>query len=325
MILTQSQIRLFLYRNIAVVSILGVLLLLIVIFGVTTEAFLTPNNFLNLLRQSAPTLIVAIAMTFVITIGGIDLSVGSMVALTSAFSAALLNANFAAVPTMLAMLGMGLLVGLINGWFSAYQGIPAFIVTLATLSVIRGGALLQTQGYSIQVTNPIFTALGQGRVGFLPIPALIALLVALLGWVGLTQLPYGQYVTGIGSNEEAVRRSGVNTRQIKLSVYLLSGIAAALAGMIVAARLASGSANAGVGFELEVITAVVLGGTNLFGGRGTIAGTILGVLTIAVIGNGLILLRLSPFFVPIVQGSILLLALWVNTRIFSRFGEARKR
>ncbi|MBD3885662.1 ABC transporter permease [Phormidium tenue FACHB-886] len=323
--LRQSQLQLFFYRNIAVISILGVLLLLIVVFGATTEAFLTPNNFLNLLRQSAPTLIVAVAMSYVITTGGIDLSVGSMVALTSALSAALLSANFPAVLTALAMLGLGLLIGLINGWFSSYQGIPAFIVTLAMLSVIRGGALLQTQGYSIQITNSFFTALGQGRIGFLPIPALIAILVALLGWVGLTQLPYGQYVTGIGSNEEAVRRSGVDTRRIKLSVYLLTGLAAALAGMIVAARLASGSANAGVGFELEVITAVVLGGTNLFGGRGTIVGTILGVLTIAVIGNGLILLRLSPFIVPIVQGSILLFALWVNTRIFSRFGEARKR
>jgi simple sugar transport system permease protein len=323
---SQDRIKVFLYRNIAVVSILSVLLLLIGVFTFTTDTFLTPNNLLNLLRQTAPTLIVAIAMTFVITIGGIDLSVGSVVALTSALSAALLSAGVPGVVTIALMLALGLLVGLVNGWFSAYQGIPAFIVTLATLSIVRGSALLQTKGYSIGIDPHLsFIGLGQGRLGFLPIPALMGVAVALLGWVGLTQIRYGQYITGIGSNEEAVRRAGVNTRRIKLSAYLLTGIASALAGMIVAARLGSGSANAGVGFELEVITAVVLGGTNLFGGRGTIVGTILGVLTIGVIGNGLILVRLSPFLVPVVQGAVLLLAIWANTRVFSRFGEVSKR
>jgi simple sugar transport system permease protein len=228
--------------------------------------------------------------------------------------------------TIPAMLLLGLAVGFVNGWFSAYQGIPAFIVTLATLSVVRGIALFQTRGYSISIDSSLyFVGLGQGCLGPIPVPVIIALLVALLGWIGLTKTKYGQYVTGIGSNEEAVRRAGVNTRLVKLSVYLLTGLAAALAGMMVAARLASGSANAAQGFELEAIAAVVLGGTNLFGGRGTIVGTVLGALTIGVIGNGLILLRVSPFLVPIVQGAILLLAIWANTRVFSRFNATGAR
>jgi simple sugar transport system permease protein len=316
----RGSLQTFLYRNVAVLSILGVLLLLILVFSVTTDAFLSSNNILNLLRQNAPTMIVAVAMTFVITSAGIDLSVGSTVALTAALSAVMLAYPLPVELTIPAMLLLGLVVGFINGWFSAYQGIPAFIVTLAMLSIVRGIALFQTRGYSISIDPALyFVGLGQGRLGPIPVPVVIALVVALLGWIGLTKTKYGQYVTGIGSNEEAVRRAGVNTRLVKLSVYMLTGLASALAGMMVAARLASGSANAAQGFELEAIAAVVLGGTNLFGGRGTIVGTVLGALTIGVIGNGLILMRVSPFLVSIVQGAILLLAIWANTRVFSRF------
>jgi simple sugar transport system permease protein len=325
-LLDRGRLRAFAYRNVPVLSILGVLLLLVVVFSFTTNAFFSTGNALNLMRQNAPTLIVAVAMTFVITSAGIDLSVGSTVALTGALSATMLAYPLPVELTIPAMLLLGLLVGFVNGWFSSYQGIPAFIVTLATLSAVRGIALFQTRGYSISIDPDLyFVDLGQGRVGPIPVPVIVALVVALLGYVLLTKTKYGQYVTGIGSNEEAVRRAGVNTRLVKLSVYLLTGLAAALAGMMVAARLASGSANAAQGFELEAIAAVVLGGTNLFGGRGTIVGTVLGALTIGVIGNGLILMQVSPFLVPIVQGAVLLLAIWANTRVFSRFNEAATR
>lgn len=151
-------------------------------------------------------------------------------------------------------------------------------------------------------------------------------MVLVVSYVLLTRMPYGQYITGIGANAEAVRRAGVNIRKHILSVYVLSGAAAAIAGIVVAARLGSGSANAAVGFELQVIAAVVLGGTNLFGGRGTIVGTVLGALTIVVIGNGLILVGLSPFYTQIVTGAILLGAIWINTRLFtaSRFRRRQK-
>lgn len=311
------------YKNVAVLSILGVLVLLVVVFSVVTDSFLTPGNILNLLRQNSPTLIVAVAMTFVITSAGIDLSVGSTVALTGAFAAAMLAYPLSVELTIPTMLLLGLAVGFVNGWFSAYQGIPAFIVTLATLTAVRGIALFQTRGYSTPIDPALyFIGMGQGQLGPIPVPVIIAAIVTVLGWVVLNKTKYGQYVTGIGSNEEAVRRAGVNTRLVKLSVYLLAGLAAALAGMMIAARLGSGSANAAQGFELEAIAAVVLGGTNLFGGRGTMLGTVLGALTIGVISNGLILMRVSPFLVPIVQGLVLLLAIWANTRVFSRFNEA---
>ncbi len=166
--------------------------------------------------------------------------------------------------------------------------------------------------------------IGRGWFLGIPLPAIIALIVAVIGYVVLTQTRYGRYVTGIGANVEAVRRAGVDVRRHILSVYVLTGVAAALAGIVIAARLGSGSSNAGVGFELEVIAAVVLGGTNLFGGRGTIVGTALGALTIAVIGNGLILAHISPFFTQIVTGLIILLAIWLNTRLFDRASRLRK-
>ena len=296
----------------------------VVLFSVTTDAFLSLDNILNILRQSAPLLIVATAMTLVITTGGIDLSVGSVLALTSALCAILIQAGLPWILVVALMLLCGGLVGGLQGFFVAYEGIPAFIVTLAGLSVIRGFALLMTGGYSIPIASTLgFVDLGRAWVLGMPLPALIAGAILGIGFVLFNETSFGRYVTGIGANAEAVRRAGVDTRRVTLLVYVLSGATAALAGIIVAARLGSGSSNAGQGFELDVIAAVVLGGTSLFGGRGTMAGTILGALTVAVIGNGLILSHLSPFLTPIVTGTIILLAIWMNVRIFR--GGGRKR
>ena len=318
-----AKLRHAAHEHAAVVSIAGFFLVVCAFFALTTDSFLTEGNLLNLLRQSAPILIVAVAMTFVITTGGIDLSVGSTLALVSALSAMALGAGVPWPLAVLAMLAVGGAIGGVNGFFAAYEGIPAFIVTLASLSAVRGVALLLTKGYSIPIAteNP-FVEIGRGWVLGMPLPALIALVAAALGFVALTQTRFGQYVTGIGANREAVLRAGVDVRRYVLSVYVLSGAAAALGGVIIAARLGSGSSNAAVGFELEVIAAVVLGGTNLFGGRGTIVGTVLGALTIAVIGNGLILAHISPYFTQIVTGAIILVAIWTNTRLFE---AARRR
>lgn len=319
-----GRARALLFKNAQVLSVLAMLLALVVAFSVATDQFLTAGNALNLLRQYAPTLIVAVAMTFVITSAGIDLSVGALAALTGALAASMVGFGQPSWLAILAMLALGLAAGAIHGWFTAYQGIPALIVTLAGLTAWRGVAQLLTQGYSISIDASTFLVwLGQGQVGPLPVPALIAVVVVILGWVVMNRTRYGQYITGIGSNEEAVRRAGVNTRLVKLSAYMLTGAAAALGGMIYAARLTSGSANAAVAFELEVIAAVVLGGTSIFGGRGTIIGAVLGALTIAVISNGLILMRVSAFAVPVVQGVVLLLAIWANTKVFARLGGGR--
>ncbi|WP_439615906.1 ABC transporter permease [Shinella sp.] len=293
-------------------------------FAVTTDAFLTAPNLLNIIRQSAPLLIVAAAMTFVITTGGIDLSVGSVLALTATLSAAALQAGIPWPLAIVLMLALGGVVGLIQGYFIAYEKIPAFIVTLAGLSVIRGFALLITGGYSIPIepTSP-FVTIGRAWVLGIPAPALIAIVVLLAAYLVFNETHFGRYVTGVGANAEATRRAGVNTRRVILWVYILSGTAAAAAGVILSARLGSGSSNAGQGFELDVIAAVVLGGTSLFGGRGSLVGTILGALTVAVLANGLILSHLSPFFTPIVTGFIILVAIWLNFRLFKGGAKGR--
>jgi simple sugar transport system permease protein len=316
----------FLRAEAPTLSIAAFFVLMVGFFAITTDAFLTSPNLLNLLRQSAPLLIVAVAMTFVITTDGIDLSVGSTVALVNALAAIALQAGLPWPLVVGLMLAVGALIGAAQGWFIAYEGIPAFIVTLAGLSIFRGIALLLTQGFSIPISpDSWFVQIGRGWFLGLPLPAIIAAVVAVIGWVALTRMRFGRYTTAIGANAEAARRSGIATRRTTQMAYVLTGTAAALAGLIIAARLGSGSSNAAVAFELEVIAAVVLGGTALMGGRGTIVGTVLGALTIAVIGNGLILAHVSPFFTQIVTGLIILAAIWLNTRIFQRLGDRSGR
>ena len=318
----------FLGEHAQVLSIAIFFLACMIFFSIGSETFFTLGNILNIVRQAAPILIVAIAMTFVIITGGIDLSVGSQVALINAVAAIVMAMGVPWPSVVIGMLVLGAFMGLVQGWFVAYQGIPAFIVTLAGLSILRGLALYLTQGYSIPIKDaPGFFALGRGEILSFPIPAIIALIIAVLGYVVITATKYGRQVVAVGSNMEAARRVGMPAKWIIASVYIISGIACAVAGLLIAARLGSGSSNAAVGFELQVIAAVVLGGTSLMGGRGTILGTVLGTLTIAVIGNGLILMHISPFFTQIVTGAIILVAIWLNTRIFTanfRFGMSRK-
>jgi len=316
-----AGITAWLQRNVLTLAVGAVLLILFVFFSFTAGSFATSGNILNILRQIAPTMITAVAMTFVITTSGIDLSVGSVVALSGSLLAIWTYGGMDPTLALILVLLMGAAVGFVNGWFTAYRGLPPFIVTLATLGIVRGVALLITQGYSTPIPGTSWvTVLGQGRILGVPVPAVIAVLAAVIGWFVFTQTPYGRYVVGLGSNYESLRRSGVNTRLVNLIVFLVSGIAASLAGVIIAARLASGSSNAGQGFELEVITAVVLGGTSLLGGRGSLLGTVLGALVLGVIANGLVLLHVSPFYVQIAQGTILMIAIFMNTRLFTRYG-----
>lgn len=290
-----------------------VLLILVVIMSVSTPTFLTIGNILNVFRQAAPTLIVAVAMTFVITSGGIDLSVGSTLALVGVLSALLLSAGISWWLVVFVMLLFGCVVGLTNGLLVTLGGLPPFIATLAALSVLRGVAQLITRGYSIPVppSSP-FIELGRGFLLGIPYPVVLVMLTLVVGHLLFNRTRFGIYVTGIGSNEEAVRRNGVDTNAVKVRVYVFSGLLTAIAGMITSARLASGSSYSGIGFELDVISAVVLGGTNLFGGDGTLLGAFLGTIILAVIGNGLILLRVSPFYEQIIKGVVLVIAIILN-------------
>ena len=290
-----------------------VLLVLVVILSLFTPTFLTTGNILNVLRQAAPTLIVAVAMTLVITSGGIDLSVGSSLALISVLAATMLSAGGSWWLVVFAMLAIGSAIGLINGLLVTLGGLPPFIATLATLSVLRGVAQIITKGYSIPVPpDSAFIEIGRGFLLGIPYPIVIAALALLIGYMLFNRTRFGIYITGIGSSEEAVRRNGVDTNRVKVNVYIFSGLLAAIAGMITSARLASGSSYSGVGFELDVISAVVLGGTNLFGGDGTLLGTFFGTTILAVIGNGLILLQVSPFYEQIIKGVILVIAIILN-------------
>ena len=308
----------FIGDNAQVLSIALFFVACIVLFSLASPNFLTVGNLMNIIRQAAPILIVAVAMTLVITTAGIDLSVGSTVALVNAVAALALATGMAWPVVVILMLVMGAAVGAAQGWFIAYQGIPAFIVTLAGLSILRGYALYLTEGYSIPITDvPGFFWLGRGTLAGIPVPALISIAVAILGFVVMLRTRYGRQVVAVGSNMEAARRVGMPALWTVASVYIVSGVACAIAGLLIAARLGSGSSNAAVGFELQVIAAVVLGGTSLMGGKASMVGTVLGTMTIAVIGNGLILVHISPFFTQIVTGTIILVAIWMNTKLFS--------
>lgn len=316
------EARRWLLRNIQILSIAGILILLMGFFAIFADAFLSPENLVNIGRQIAPTVIVAVAMTFVITTGQIDLSVGSIVAL-SASSIALIAQSQAWVVALSAALVIGIVVGSINGYFSAYQALPSFIVTLAALTAVRGIALYITQGYSTQIESPAILFLGQGQILGIYMPTWIALAVAMVGIYVFNMTRFGRYVTAVGSNEEAIRRAGVDVRRVKMIVLVMTGTAGALAGILIAARLASGSSNSGVAFELEVITAVVLGGTSLMGGRGSVLGSVFGALVLGVLANGLVLMRVDVYWVPIMQGVILLVAILANTKVLGRFARTR--
>ncbi len=320
-----SKLSDFLQTHAHVLSIAAFLVVCCVLFTSLNEVFLSTGNLLNLLRQAAPTLIVAVAMTFVITTGGIDLSVGSIVALVNASAALLLRAGWDWPLVSVAMLAFGAAIGLFQGFFVAYQKIPAFIVTLAGLSAIRGVALVLTGGFSILIPQSLFLSIGRGEFYRVPYPALLGLAVALIGYVVLNTTVYGRRVCAVGANAEAARRVGMPAQRIIASVYMWSGVASALAALVIAARLGSGSSNAAQGSELDVIAAVVLGGTSLNGGRGTIVGTIMGALTISVISNGLILAHIDAYYTQIVTGAIILIAIWLNTRLFDHIGGAVRR
>jgi simple sugar transport system permease protein len=304
----------------------AVMAVLFVLFSSTAPGFLSFGNVSNLATQIAPVVVVGVAMTFVITTGQIDLSVGSTIAFVAAISAELLRSGLQSWVVIVIALAAGLLWGLVNGWFSAFQGIPSFIVTLATMSVIRGLAQMRTEGFSIPIDQTtIIGRFGRATLFGFTYQAWLALIIVIIGVLLLHNSRFGNYVNGIGSQEESVRRAGVNTRRVKALVLGMTGLAAGIAGVMIAARLGSGSSNSGVGFELTVIAAVVLGGTDLFGGRGTVIGTLIGAIIIGMIANGLTLLGVSAFLTPVLTGCVIIAAIWLNLRSTDIANEIRKK
>ncbi len=290
-------------------GILLVLIVLVVFFSVTTDAFLKTENLLNVTRQVAMLGISAVGMTLVILTAGIDLSVGSLMSLVNIVCAILMvKAGIHPAAAVLISLVLSGLVGLANGLIITKIKIPPLIATLGMMTALRGLSYVLCDGVPIWGFPDGFRVLGQGYIGIVPIPVIIMLLVFALGWVFLHKTAYGRYVYGIGGNEEASRLSGIPVQRIKCLVYILSGLLTGIAAIIMLSRLNTGQPKIGLGFELQVITAVVLGGVSIFGGQGRLVGVLIGVMIMGVLSNGMIILDVSEYYQQIIRGVVLLSA-----------------
>jgi ribose transport system permease protein len=281
-------------------------LLICVLLAFLSPVFRTVNNFVLILRQTSIYGIMAVGMTFVILTGGIDLSVGSVLALSGAICAGMLKSGMPIPIVLLVTLGVGIGCGLFTGVAVTAGRITPFVVTLGMLTIARGLTLIYTKGYPISGFTPEFRFIGGGYFLEVPIPIIIFLAVVLLAWAVLTQTRLGRYTYAIGGNEETVKLSGVNAGFFKATAYVIVGATASISAIISTSRLNSGGPQAGVGYELDVIAAVVIGGTSLSGGRGSIWGTFIGALLIGVINNGMNLLGISPYFQQVVKGFIII-------------------
>jgi ribose transport system permease protein len=301
------------FARLSKLGVLLALLFFVAIFAIASPRFLTPDNFINVSRQISTNFIIGCAMTFVIITAGIDLSVGSFVALSSVLMAGLtvnygLPWPFAIVLTILAVAG----VGLLNGLAISRQGLQPFVVTLAMMSIARGLALAYTDGTPIFIDDKTVLALGNGYLGPIPIPVAIAAVIGILSHIALTRTRLGRYVYAVGGNEEAARISGINVANIKLFVYGFSGALSAVAGVIMTGRLYSGNPTAGADTALDVIAAVVIGGTSLFGGVGTIVGTLVGAFIVGIISNGLTILNVPYYWQLVAKGLVIYIAMLID-------------
>lgn len=283
---------------------------LCIAFGLLSDRFLTVNNALIVMQQSAVLLVTAVAMTFVIVCGSIDLSVGSIVAV-SALAAASLSATFGAFAILPAMV-VGLACGAINGALFAYGKVPSFIVTLGTLVIFRGIVLLFTKGAPVSISDPQFLAVFAGRLLGIPNAVLIALVVTGLASLVFNQTVFGRELRAVGGGERVALLSGIGVARVKFGVFLLCGFLCGIAGLLQSARTMAATAQLAQGLELDVIAAVVVGGTPLTGGIGRIRGTILGVLIIAILSNGMNMTGIVPYLQNIVKGLVLIFAVFLT-------------
>jgi len=301
-------------------GILIVLIGLSVVFAIATSGqFFSIENIFNILKQVAVVGIISVGMTMVLLTGGIDLSVGSIAGVGCVVTASLLLKGVNVWLVILAVLAISTLIGLLNGFFINVMQIPPLITTLAMMTSIRGVAYLITGGLPIFGFKSDILVLGQGYVGFLPVPVIVMVAVFIVGIVFVQNTRYGRYMYGVGGNEEATRLSGISVKKIKYIVYSISGLLAGLAGMVMLARINSGTPKMGQGYEMDVITAVVLGGVSISGGEGKLGFVIVGVLIMGVLTNGLILLNVQEYVQWVIKGMALIAAVG-----FDRFIQQRK-
>ncbi|MBW7889450.1 MAG: ribose ABC transporter permease [Chitinophagaceae bacterium] len=296
-------------------GILIAFLVICILLSIATPFFFTSQNILIVLRQVSINGILAIGVTFVIITGGIDLSLGSVLALTGVVAAGFAHPDTypLIVPIGLALM-TGLIIGAANGFIITLGKVAPFIVTLGMMTIARGLALVWSGGRPVTNLSPAFNYIGGGDFLFIPVPILLFLLVIILSGVTLKYTRIGRYIYAVGGNEEAARASGIRVNRVKLFAYILCGLLAGLAGVVLAARINTGQPNAGIAYELDAIAAVVIGGTSLMGGRGSIMGTVIGVLIIGVINNGLDLLNVSSYYQQIVKGVIIIGAVLLDRR-----------
>lgn len=292
------------------------LIILIVIVSVLNPSFLEPLNILNLLRQVSINALIAFGMTFVILTGGIDLSAGSILALSSAFVANMMVAGFDPILSIIIGVALGGVMGMINGLMITKGKMAPFIATLATMTIFRGLTLVYTNG------NPItglgdslaFQLFGRGYLLGIPVPAITMIITFAVLWVVLHKTSFGRKTYAIGGNEKASLVSGIKVSRVKIMIYSLAGMLSALAGAILTSRLNSAQPTAGTSYELDAIAAVVLGGTSLTGGRGRIVGTLIGVLIIGILNNGLNLLGVNSFYQMVVKGVVIAIAVLLDRK-----------
>ena len=289
-----------------------VLLVLVVFMLIKAPNFGTVSNLFNVARSISISAILAAGMTFVIITTGIDLSVGSTIAVSGCI--AVLAAQQGLNPLLAILLGMviGALIGLINGFLIAYCNLAAFIVTLGTMTFMRGLAYTITGGLPIVDNGLNFRALGNGYLFHVPIPFIVMIIVYVVMWIVLDKTKYGSHVYAVGGNAEAARLAGINVKGVLLSVYVIAGLCAGLAGCIFAARVVSAQPTAGDGYEMDAIAAAVLGGTSLMGGKGKIPGTLIGAIIFGVLTTGLVLMNVPFFTQQLVKGIVIIIAVLID-------------
>ncbi|OFY45882.1 MAG: ribose ABC transporter permease [Bacteroidetes bacterium RBG_13_44_24] len=310
-------------RNLLKFQSVIALLLMCLVMSLLSDRFLTADNAWNVMRQISVNVVISVGMTMVILTGGIDLSVGSVLAICGAITASMLKygselpgLNLSVGFSLFGAMVGGTLVGTALGWFNGFTvtrfKVPPFVATLAMLTIARGLTMLWTGGFPITGLGDDMAFIGTGWFLGIPMPVWISAVVVLLAIVVTNKTKLGRYIYAIGGNEKAAELSGVKIKRIKIIVYSVAGALAALGGIIVTSRLDSAQPNAGTGYELDSIAAVVIGGTSLSGGKGTIMGTVQGALIIGILNNGLVLLNVSPFWQQVIKGFVILLAVVIE-------------
>lgn len=302
-------------------SIIALLVLIGVVSAINPN-FFTVDNILNILRQTSVNAIIAVGMTFVILIAGIDLSVGSILALTGAFAASMVGTELSILLVIPAVLLIGTLLGTLSGVIVAKGKVQAFIATLVTMTLLRGVTMVYTDGRPISTgfsdTADAFAFLGTGYLFGIPVPIWLMAIVFLISWYVLKNTKMGRYIYALGGNEAATQLSGINVDKVKIFVFAVSGFLSALAGLIVTSRLSSAQPTAGVTYELDAIAAVVVGGTSLMGGKGRVMGTLIGALIIGFLNNALNLLDISSYYQMIAKALVILVAVLADNYLDSK-------